>query len=477
MNAAPHNTPSARTSTQSRIQRPIATSGPLPSNQLVRRAGLSLWLIAACLVALSILSGCAPEPKPIAFEPNLVHAMKYQIKEGMPMEQASEDAFWIVTEMFGTPEDPKLPAIVTEDEDLAQVVSVDNLKRASGRIGESGRGLYQTHCVTCHGVTGNGRGELSSTMSPYPRDYRKGVFKFKSTDRGEKPTREDLAKLIKNGINGSRMVAIPNLTDEDVQALVDYVIYLSWRGELERSLIDDAVYELDLESGDRVINPNDRNSTDEELKETFDDSWELAEDFALEIGEAWMEAPDAVVEVPEAPEGIIVTNSHEEFVQIANSDQADELAKSVARGAMLFKGKIASCSKCHGEKGLGDGQNTDYDDWTKEWTIGIGIKPENRDELVSLMARGALPPINAQPRNFQQGAFHGGSTAADLFRRITIGIEGSPMPAVTFVDGEFEEEDVWHLINFIRSLQTAEPAEGASPTPAAKPDAAQSVSL
>lgn len=417
------------------------------------------------LGVVTLIGGCNSEPKPLEFEPNLVYAMKYQMKEGVPTEQASEDAFWLVTEMFGTPENPKLPTVVTEDDDLASVVSLENLVKASGRIGEEGRGLYQTHCVTCHGVTGNGRGELSATMNPYPRDYRKGVFKFKSTERGEKPTREDLAGLIKNGINGSRMVAIPNLTDEDVEALVDYVIYLSWRGELERMLMDDAIYELDFEEGDRIINPANRNAADEELKEEFDDAWELAEEFVMDIGDAWLEAPDAVVEVPDPPADFVVPNSHEEYVAAMADDRAETLVASVARGRELFKGKIAACSKCHGENGRGDGQNTDYDDWTKEWTLGIGIKPENRDELIKLLARGALPPVNAKPRNFALGAFHGGAKAKDLYMRITQGIEGSPMPAVTFVDGQFEEDDVWHLINFIRSLQ--EDAEDEStPEPA-----------
>ncbi|MFG0289794.1 MAG: cytochrome c [Rhodopirellula sp. JB044] len=417
-------------------------------------------LSVAVAVMLGTIGGCSQETKPLAFEPNLVHAMKYEIKEGVPMEQASEDAFWIVTEMFGTPENPKLPSVITEDEEFASIVSVENLQRASGRIGEEGRGLYQTHCVTCHGVTGNGRGELSATMNPYPRDYRKGVFKFKSTERGEKPLREDLAGLIKNGINGSRMVAIPSLTEEDVEALVDYVIYLSWRGELERMLIDDAIYELDFEEGDRIINPAYQNSADEEEKEEFEDSWELAEDFAMEIGEAWLEAPDAVVEVPDPPEGFVVPDSHEEFVAAMSDDRAETLTASVERGRELFRGKIAACSKCHGENGRGDGQNTDYDDWTKEWTLGIGIKPENRDALIKLLARGALPPVNAKPRNFALGAFHGGAKASDLYMRITQGIEGSPMPAVTFVDGQFEEDDVWHLINFIRSLQESTEESG-----------------
>jgi len=435
------------------------------SGKLSRR--FVIWSLASCTGLSVMLSGCSQEPKPLEFEPNLVHAMKYQIKEGIPMEQPGEDAYWIVTEMFGTPDEPKLPAIVTEDEDLAALVSVERLKRASGPLNTEGRGLYQTHCVTCHGTTGNGRGELSATMNPYPRDYRKGVFKFKSTERGEKPTRDDLAGLIKNGINGSRMVANPNLTDEDVESLVDYTIYLSWRGELERMLIDDAVYELDLESGDRIINPADQNAADAEAKETFDESWELAEDFATEIGEAWMDAPDAVVELPDPPADFVVPDSHEEYLVAMSDERAEVLNASVARGGELFKGKIAACNKCHGDFGRGDGQNTDYDDWTKEWTVGIGIQPDNRSELIKLLARGALPPVNANPRNFSLGAFHGGARAKDLYLRITQGIEGSPMPAVTFVEGEFEEDDVWHLINFIRSLQqvTETPAD----TPGEKP--------
>ncbi|MCC9657005.1 c-type cytochrome [Rhodopirellula halodulae] len=439
------------------------------------------------------ISGCS-EPKPMAFEPNLVHAMKYELKEGIEMEQASNDAFWIVTEMFGTPEQPKLPEAATEDEDFATLVSLDNLIMASGPADAEGRGLYQKHCAVCHGVSGDGRGSSSAILNPYPRDYRKGVFKFKSTERGEKPTREDLATLIKHGIEGTAMVPVPKLNDkqlaahlgksidsmseaeveaakeevleEQVEALTDYVIYLSWRGELERTLIDDAIFELDLEGGDRIINPSHRNSTDEEEKELFDEGWEIAEDYVLEIADAWLAAPDMVVEVPEPPADIPVADNYDEYVALQNGDEAETLAKSVARGKELYMGKIALCSKCHGAKGMGDGQTTDYDDWTKEWTLGIGIKPENRDDLIPLLARGALPPINAKPRNFTTGLFHGGGTAEDLYLRITQGIEGSPMPAATFVDGEFEEDDVWHLINYLRSLQNPPETEETTEEPA-----------
>lgn len=419
----------------------------------------TLPIVPVCLAAVVLLAGCEPE-RPVVFEPNLVHAMKYQLKEDMPTDQAAEDAFWVVTEMFGTPDAPQLPAIVTEDEDLASVVSMDNLWKASGPADAVGRGLYRKHCANCHGVTGDGRGSLAATLNPYPRDYRKGVFKFKSTERGAKPTREDLHGLIKNGIPGSAMVVIDGLTDEDADALVDYVIYLSWRGELERTLMDMAIFDLDLGEGDRIIDPAGRAAVDESLQEAFEDSWADAEEYATDIGEAWAESDDEIVDVPDPPSEFPVADSYEQFVALSKGETAEAMMASVERGRTLFNGKIAACSKCHGENGAGGGQTTDYDDWTKDWTTAAGFKPEDREALIPMMARGAMTPVNANPRNFSVGVFHGGQKAADLYRRITQGIEGSPMPAVTFVDGEFEEVDVWHLINYVRSLKVIQ-----EPTP------------
>jgi mono/diheme cytochrome c family protein len=419
-----------------------------------------------------------------------------------------------------------------------------------------------------------------------------GIFKFKSTKRGAKPTREDMAKLIRDGITGTAMKKINELTEEDVQALTDYVIYLSIRGQLERELIDGAALDLDLESGERVIDTEfartaktkekrmeellekidaddllefdkfnefamrltsepkleeklkaddddavealttylagkyktsgkivaelnklqeepfevEDETTEElaaeladaladryedhvdfaqeleedaELKsqleeasksttgkdllryELYVDAWEIAEDIVANLATEWLEAEDEVFEVPEPPSIIPVAESYEDFVALRQGDKADALAESVKRGQELFVGKIANCSKCHGEKGRGDGQTTDYDDWTKDWTTRVGLKPEDRESLVPLLARGALPPINAKPRNLEDGLFHGGSTSEDLYRRIMMGIEGTPMPAATFVEGQFEQDDVWHLINFIRSLQKVEPQEPA----------------
>lgn len=377
------------------------------------------------------------------FEPNLVHAYKYELRDNVPMDQALDDANWIVREMFGTAESPKLPEFISEEDDLQGLVNAEHLLE--------GQQLYNKNlCVTCHGVTGHGRGETAALLTPYPRDYRMGVFKFKSTSRNAKPTRDDLAWLIRHGIAGTTMKALPDLTDPEIEKIVDYVIYLSWRGETERALIDSAVFDLDP-AEDRLIVPAHQNLTEGEEAEAFEEGWEYAVEYASDIGFAWAEAEDELVEV-EIPEDLPVPESNEQFREMMEGDQADALLASVKRGEELFRGKIAACNKCHGDQGKGDGQTTDFDDWTKDWTSRVGLDPKNEDALIPLMARGALAPKNIRPRNFAEGLFRGGSKPEDLFRRIRVGIAGTPMPAVTFVPGEFEERDIWHLINFIRSL-------------------------
>ena len=433
------------------------------------------------LVLTIVLSGCSQQPEPVAsFEPNLVHTTKYSIQEDLDMEQASADAFWLAENMFGTPDQPKIPKFITEDDELASLLSSKHLRQASGPVDTEGRGLFRKHCVTCHGITGDGRGPTGAIQMPYPRDYRMGVFKFKSVPRGGKPTKNDLAKVIRNGIGGTGMIAIPSLSNTDIDALVDYVIYLSWRGEFERQAVDGAVMDGIIEDGDRIIDPQYveqlaadpglaeqmealADKDDDELSEseanalttyeTHVENWEYAEEYVADIAESWLEADDEVVEIPEPPADVPVAENYEDVVKFQTGPDAEAFAASVGRGQSIFRGKIATCSKCHGEQGLGDGQTTDYDDWTKDWTTRIGLKPEDTESLLPMLARGAFPPRNAIPRNFAEGIFRGGSSSKDLYLRITQGIDGTPMPAATFVDGEFEEVDVWHLINFIRSLQ------------------------
>ena len=109
-----------------------------------------------------------------------------------------------------------------------------------------GQQVYQLRCMQCHGVSGDGRGTAAAAMYPPPRDYRKGVFKFTSTPYGIRPLRSDLVRTIRNGVRGTSMPDFKLLPQSEIEAVVDYVLFLSRRGELEEQLAALADAEGDL---------------------------------------------------------------------------------------------------------------------------------------------------------------------------------------------------------------------------------------
>ena len=64
----------------------------------------------------------------------------------------------------------------------------------------------------------------------------KGLFKFTSTPYGSKPRRSDLIRTLRRGVTGTSMPSFADLAPDDLDAVVDYVIFLSQRGELEHEL-------------------------------------------------------------------------------------------------------------------------------------------------------------------------------------------------------------------------------------------------
>ncbi len=400
--------------------------------------------LLACATGASV--GCRPEPI-ASFEPNMVYAKAIEIDSGYPMQQALDETQVALRQFFGTPDFPKLPEIVTEDDEYAGIVSQERLQKAAGAPVSAGAGLYRQHCSTCHGVVGNGRGTTAALLDPYPRDYRMGKFKFKDTSRSAKPTRSDIAYSIKHGVVGTAMKPIPELTDEDIDVLVDYVIYLAWRGETERALLMEGG-EIEFEEGAHLF---------QEGTEGFDDQLEFANDTVLEIGDSWLAAEDRVKEVP-PPVDVPVPATIEELRTALAVDGDSPLKQSVAKGQEIFQSEVAACTKCHGKEGRGDGPQIDYDDWTKDWTSRIGIDPLDEAAQVPLVARGALPPRRITPRDFREGLFRGGSEPEHIYRRIAVGIDGTPMPAATL-----PEQDIWHLVNYVRSLAEPPKEEEAQP--------------
>jgi mono/diheme cytochrome c family protein len=390
-----------------------------------RFSRIAFLLAAGCLLS----AGCGKTPN-ASYRLNMVEATKQRLTTEQEQQVAT-----VLLAMFGTPDDPvALPEFGLDEA---------KLRLASGPVRSDivGRknGLYREHCAHCHGVTGDGMGPTAAFLNPYPRDYRPGVFKFKSTERADKPTHADLLRILRNGIAGTSMPSFALLSEPQIDALAEYVKYLSIRGETELALMR-AFFELD----------DDAQGTLPETREF------LVDETAGPIAEKWKSAAAAQIPVPDMPADI-------------------DLVASIAKGRELFYGDKANCVKCHGVTGLGDGQANDYDDWNKAIveinkeikgglakageTSTSGMSSEDAAEHRKQVAwlgkfshvvdGDALTPRTIPPRNLRLGVYRGGRRPLDLYSRIHAGINGAPMPAAK---GTVPPEDIWHIVNYIRSL-------------------------
>jgi mono/diheme cytochrome c family protein len=365
-------------------------------------------VVAVAALVLMVSTGCGRTPA-ASFRPNMVEATKQRLTPDQEQQVAT-----ILLAMFGTPDAPVCLPEAGLDEAKLRLAAGPVRSDIAGRK----NGLYREHCAHCHGVTGDGLGPTAAFLNPYPRDYRPGVFKFKSTQRADKPTHEDLVRILHNGIVGTSMPSFALLSDLEIDALVEYVKYLSIRGETEIELMR-AFFELDDEDEGKL--PETREFLVDEMLAT--------------VAEKWQSAADALIEVPEMPADI-------------------DLVASIAKGKELFYGDKANCVKCHGVTGLGDGQANDYDDWNKaivQWTQEVAgdQNPAWVSRATRVLAGDALRPRTIPPRNLRQGLYRGGRRPLDLYYRIHAGINGAPMPAAA---GTVAPEDIWHIVNYVRSL-------------------------
>jgi mono/diheme cytochrome c family protein len=285
-------------------------------------------------------------------------------------------------------------------------------------------GLYRQHCAHCHGISGDGYGPTAAFLNPYPRDYRKGIFKFTSTEDGAKATREDLKRTIMQGIAGTAMPSFALLPEDEVDALVEYVKYLSIRGETEELLFD------------YVVNQGNPGPLTRDIV--------VNEAMLLSVN-MWNAADSLVKHPPARPESAGPID--------APTQQSLDLGRKLFADAV--KGQ---CIKCHGPTGLGDGGEIRYDDWNKGKAQLI---KNDRPELIAKLY--SLPIQVLQPRNLRMGVYRGGRRPVDVYRRIYAGIKGAEMPALgaTATKPGLSNEEIWGLVDYVRSL----PYEEASQQP------------
>ncbi len=389
--------------------------------------------IPTLLIVVCFFVGCDSSIE--TFRPNEVFFFSFSKAHSTSTDLASQDTNRVLEELYGTPDEPRWP-----DSPVAKKVVGDerNLFRSSGPVSSekdgTHLGLFREHCVTCHALEGSGAGPASVFQNPYPRDFRHGVFKWKSTKRGQKPTRRDIRELLKTGIPGTAMPSFGLLDPEDLDALVDYVVFLSARGEVERRVTAAAIDELDygetIPAAELTLSSQRDTEGGQVVQESLD-----------RVHQDWAEAEQYEVAVPSFPEL-----------------SGEQLAASIARGKEFFHGKVANCAGCHGPAGDGSLPTLDYDDWTKEYTTRIGLTPDDREAMKPFREAGALRPRTIAPRTLRDGVFHGGGDSASLYRRITQGIAGTPMPAVEVVrepNGKgLTIGQIWDLVRYVQQLST-----------------------
>ncbi len=236
---------------------------------------------------------------------------------------------------------------------------------------EPGRIVYELNCAGCHGATGGGDGPAARFLHPRPRNYRKAIYKFTSTDSGQRPLRSDFFRTVTRGLAGSSMPGFRLLPEESRHDVVEYVRYLSMRGEFERLFLD-FTYE------------------DEEIP----DATELAE---IVYGR-W--------------DPLLLR----EIFPNATEPAYDEA--SVARGAELFVDKgVTNCVSCHGPRGAGDGINAgEYED---DW--GYPIRP--RDLTTGVFRAGSAPSdlwrsIATGIGGTPMGAFNGNLSGEEIWHLV-----------------------------------------------------------
>lgn len=382
-------------------------------------------VVAALVLGLGALSGCGdgfpadmafgvrtdplvvkrPEGSPPSFGrpgewPYLLPAFKEAKGEILDPAQLTADQRAqldrTLTELFGTPAAPRVKPIEGVDAEALKELRLDEATLAAGSR------LYRRHCLHCHGLTGDGHGPTAAWVNPHPRDFRPGKFKFTSSSQPagtRKPRRDDLLRVLRNGIEGTAMPAFGLLPEDELQKLASYVTFLSIRGQCEFDAIPEAVASK--------LSPRD---IDQRIRELL-----------IELAGNWREANDKAI-TPSVPNELVPA------VATRDENRRSEAQASIVRGFKLFMGATGgtSCISCH--KDFGRQPNLLYDDW------GTVVRPAD----------------------LTAGIYRGGRRPIDIFWRIHSGVNGAGMPA--FPDppkGKTQqdvERDMWDVVNFVLAL-------------------------
>ncbi len=305
--------------------------------------------------------------------------------------------------VFGTPAAPTI-AVKADHPDkdeiekaIKDILDVDDMSKVNERLA-AGSVVYRRQCLQCHGVAGDGRGPTGAWVNPHPRDYRTGDFKFISSVIGggkpRKPRREDLARTLHKGIEGTSMPSFALLAEQDFHDVIGYVMHLSIRGQVEFDVMTRLIKQVSLLGidGEEAETATIETTVPGLLKEI--------------VASQWGASNKSVIK-PEPPK----TKANDEA----------EITGSVRRGYDLFVSNNQNfpCIGCH--KDFGRQVNFSYDKW------GTRVRPNN----------------------LTAGVYRGGRRPIDLFWRIRGGIAPSNMSGIAEV---IKDDQIWDVVAFLQAL-------------------------
>lgn len=247
---------------------------------------------------------------------------------------------------------------------------------------------YLALCANCHGANGDGFGPASRHLDPPPRNFCREPMRIVSAEN-QLATDDDLRRTILRGLGGGAMPAFPELSSAEVDDLVAQVRRFQRDGLAEQ--FADAVH-------------NSRTGESETNQVDVPDAATLSNDGVTV--EQWIERrlrPSAVVSLPDSAGPL----------QLTTRETAEALFVS------------SGCGSCHAVSSID--------------TLADG----NRSlALFDSLGR----PIQA--RRLEHDEFRGGNDAESIYRRLKLGIPGTPHPALSGAD----EQALLQLVSLVMEL-------------------------
>jgi len=98
-----------------------------------------------------------------------------------------------------------------------------------------GKSVFDRRCIGCHGAKGNGKGPSADFLNPRPRDFTRGIFKFRSTPgKDSLPSDADLFITVTHGLWGTAMPTWEEISGRERVAVVQYIKAFSERWQKEQ---------------------------------------------------------------------------------------------------------------------------------------------------------------------------------------------------------------------------------------------------